>query len=78
MIVITNFDITVGYWMIGDDPADNSGGFEYPNAVSKVVTDAFSCMKPNECFSKNDVGLLKKLIATLYKNAMKITKKALS
>ena len=52
---------------------DNSGGIEYPGC--KMVTDAFNCMKPNKCISKDEMGMLKKLVATMYKNAKKITEK---
>ena len=52
---------------------DNSGSIEYPGC--KMVTDAFNCMKPNKCISKDEMGMFKKLIATMYKNAKKITEK---
>lgn len=42
--------------------------------MCKRTNDVLSCTKPNECFSAGEVELFKKLVATLYKNSLEITR----
>ena len=51
--------------------SNNFGNLQSPSSLCKEINEILNCVKPNECFSAQEVQLVKKLVLTMYKMLLK-------